>query len=74
MVDVKTKNLFKFLLLRVGVIAGIGYGLIRFLLPNYDLLSLVGLTAVGVAVWRICLSVYRRLILPPKHPKSYGKY
>jgi hypothetical protein len=34
----------------------------------------VGVLALTVVIFRILLNIYRRFILPAKHPKSYGKW
>jgi len=39
-----------------------------------DAFRWIGLITVIISVWRISLSIYRRLILPAKKPKSYGRW
>lgn len=56
----------------------VGFAIPLFLFIKFsgisNIFTLVGIAAVGVAIWRICLSFYRRILLPPKHPMSYGKW
>lgn len=72
-VDPKIKNLTIFFLLRGGVLFGLGYFLPS-LLGIYDPYKLAVLVIGTITAWRILLSIYRRMILPPKQPKDYGEW
>ena len=73
MVDPKVKNLFKFLGLRLLILGGFFYVLIKYV-ESKDPIRIVGIMTLLLAGWRISLSVYRRLIQPPKDIHSYGKW
>ena len=69
--DPKIKNLLKFLLLRGTALFAIGYFLPS-LIGIYDPYKLAVLIVGGIVLWRILLSIYRRMILPPKQLHEYG--
>lgn len=61
--------LFKNILFPGAVIAAL---IIYFKVTDY--VWLTGLSTIIIILWRIALSMYRRLILPTKHPKELGKW
>ena len=71
--DPKVRNLIIFLITNLG-----GVVLAFFLFVKFsgvkDYIWLLGFITLLVAVWRIGLSVYRRLILPAKKPLEFGKW
>ncbi len=72
-VDPKVKNLFIFVTTRLGSVVGFCYGFI-WCTNERDPMRLVAYLTIGILVWRICLSIYRRLIVPAKEPLAYGKW
>lgn len=78
--DPKVRNLLLFVVPRVAGLGAAGY-LLHWLrrsnaglLEQNPILNLVTLFLVIVVVWRVGLSVFRRLVLPPRSPMSYGKW
>ena len=72
-IDPKVLNLFKFVVTKGGFVVALLYGYKKFS-GETDPIRFIGCVALCVAAWRILLSMYRRLVLPPKDPKSYGKW
>jgi hypothetical protein len=69
--DPKVRNLIIFLFQNV-VIIGISAYFLIYILGETDILRLIGICVLAVIAWRGILSVYRRMIQPPKHPLKYG--
>jgi len=82
MVDPKVRNLTIFIFPRLAVILLAGWGLKALLgnakwsgyLARNPLINTVSVVLLLVAVWRGCLSLIRRLVIPAKKPRSYGKW
>jgi len=72
-IDPKVYNLIKFIVLRGSVLFAVGYS-IPHIFGIKNLLTIVGLIVSIAASWRIALSIYRRMIIPAKKPKEYGKW
>jgi len=70
--DPKTKNLLIFTLQAIAGIGGVAWACLNYL--SSDPFAALGQFLLVVAAWRALLSMYRRLILPAKHPRSYGKW
>lgn len=71
--DPKTRNLILFFGLRLPVLLSvIYYSWIKF--GDNDPVRFFGQFCIFIIIWRSALSIYRRMILPAKHPKSYGKW
>jgi len=71
--NVKVVNLCKFFVKFFALIGTIAVISIYFL-DERDPLKLLGIAIITILVWRILLSIYRRLIIPAKHPLTYGKW
>ena len=71
--DPKVKNLIRFVVVNFG-------GAIALLVAGIKItgvtnpFTIIGFIGAAVGAWRLCLHVYRRLILPPKDPLAYGKW
>jgi short-subunit dehydrogenase len=72
-VDQKVWNLFRFVIIRLSVIAALFYVLIR-VTGMSSFFEVVGVTVVLVLLYRFMLMLWRRSILPPKRPLAYGKW
>lgn len=72
-IDPKVFNLFKFFLLRGGVLFCLGYAFPQ-VTGITDPYKIFTLAVLAVVVWRSLLSIYRRMILPAKKPTDYGKW
>lgn len=72
-VDPKVRNLFIFVTTKLGGAAACVYGFIWYT-QETDLMRLTAYLTLGVLLWRVLLSVYRRMIVPPKNPLAYGKW
>lgn len=72
-VDQKVWNLFRFVIIRLSVIAGLFYVLIK-LTGISNFFEVVGVTTVLILLYRFLLMIWRRNILPPKLPLEYGKW
>jgi len=72
-VDQKVWNLFRFVIIRLSVIAALFYVLIR-VTGISSFFEVVGVTTVLVLLYRFMLMLWRRSILPPKPPLEYGKW
>lgn len=71
--DPKVRNLFIFFAKAFAIMGAVAFLVVR-VWGETDPLRLLGATVVAVAAWRSAVSVYRRLILPPKQPLAYGKW
>lgn len=71
--DPKVKNLIKFVITSFGGLVVVFFLFVRFAGVK-DYVWLTGFITLLVAVWRIGLSVYRRLIMPAKKPLEFGKW
>jgi hypothetical protein len=72
-IDPKVKNLIRFILLRVGAVVAIFY--VFLLVTGFnDFYRIVGAISLMILSYRIGISVWRRLILPPKDVLEYGKW
>ena len=71
--DPKVRNLTLYVLPKVVVVFGGAYGLIQYT-GERDPLRLVAWFVTGLILWRILLQMYRRLFIPAKQPKEYGKW
>jgi 17beta-estradiol 17-dehydrogenase / very-long-chain 3-oxoacyl-CoA reductase len=71
--DPKVKNLLIFLSTRGSVVVGSIYLLLK-VTGETDIIKLTGIVVLLIAAWRIPLEIYRHHLLPPKAPKSYGKW
>lgn len=72
-IDPKTKNLIKFLGTRLAPFIAAVWAAIKFS-GERDVIKIIGYTTLVIIIWRSALSIYRRLILPAKDPRSYGKW
>jgi short-subunit dehydrogenase len=69
----KVKNLFIFIGQFLLFISVVGY-IFYYFVDEQDPLRLFALAIIAIVSWRILLSMYRRLVLPAKHPLAYGKW
>lgn len=82
MVDAKVRNLTIFVVPRLVILSAVGYVVYAALkskmwgtfIANSPYLNLISVLVVIVVIWRGCLSLVRRLVLPAKSPRSYGKW
>jgi hypothetical protein len=72
--DVKVKNLIKFLLFRVVLVLAVAIAAVFYLIPDRDPLRMTGFVVIAIAFWRITLSIYRHMILPSKNILAYGRW
>lgn len=71
--DPKVRNLFIFFA-KAGLLLGALFFAVVRVWGETDPLRLLGAAVLAVAAWRAAVSVYRRLVLPPKQPLQYGKW
>ena len=70
--DPKVKNL---LIWVIQCLTGLSiYGWFHLTYLSSDPLTAFAQFVLLIATWRALLSFYRRCILPPKHPRQYGKW
>jgi 17beta-estradiol 17-dehydrogenase / very-long-chain 3-oxoacyl-CoA reductase len=67
-------NLVRLIRATAKVIVPVGCAIYVGLKYETDPLRCLGYITLIVSAWRTLLSLYRRCILPPKHPKEYGKW
>lgn len=72
--DVKTKNLIKYLSIRLIIAILLIYVFINYVFPNKSLIEYIGLLVIIIILCRSILSIYRRLILKPKPLSYYGQW
>lgn len=71
--DPKVKNFIIFFITRGPACVG-GLWLLITVTGVSNPFFLLGVIVFLVAIWRLALSIHRRLIQPAKHPLSYGKW
>lgn len=71
--DPKVKNLLKWLAQTIGGLVLTVVGTI-YLTGIREPLALIGFFTLLILIWRACLSVIRRKIIPAKAPLAYGKW
>lgn len=71
--DPKVKKFWVFIVVNLITPGLVITALVRYFEVT-DVVWLVGFAALLIVAWRICLSIYRRLLQPTKHPKELGKW
>lgn len=72
-IDPRIKNLVIFVLFNIVVPSALLYAVVK-VFNVTDYVWLLGVAVILVAVWRILLTFYRRVILQPKKPLEYGQW
>lgn len=80
--DPKIRNLLIFVIPRIVIIGSFGYGCFYLInspvysshLTNNVILNVVALLTILILAWRTSLTIIRRLLIPAKHPLSYGNW
>ena len=70
--DPKVKNLIKFFATNLTILFLLIWASFKYV--ESDPLRWFGGLIALILLWRISLSIYRRCIVPAKHPRSYGKW
>lgn len=71
--DPKVKNLLRFFFNNIVFPFGLVFGCIHYFNIT-DYYRFFGQAVLVFIVWRICLAIYRRMIVPAKKPREFGKW
>ncbi len=71
--DPKVKNLFRFFIANIILPLGVVVGCIRYFNIS-DYYRFFGQAVLVFFLWKICVAVYRRMIVPAKKPREFGKW
>lgn len=70
--DPKVRNLIIWIVQSLAMIGLGGYLWLKYV--SSEPFQALGQLVVLIAIWRSLLTFYRRCIIPPKHPRQYGKW
>lgn len=72
-IDPKVWNLFKFFFTTFFLPIA-GFAVVVLYLGVTDYFRLFGQVAIALIAWRLAFIFYKRVVVPPKKPISYGKW
>ena len=73
LIDPKVRNLTLYVLPILLTVGGGVYAFTKYSTEK-DPIKIFGYIVLILIIWRVLLHMYRRLFLPPKHPRDYGKW
>ncbi len=73
LIDPKVRNLTLYVLPILLTVGGGVYAFTKYSTEK-DPIKVFGYIVLILIIWRVLLHMYRRLFLPPKHPRDYGKW